>query len=121
MTGSSRRNARGIGLPLTALDMHVHTTAGASDSQLDPDDLASVALGLGMSGMALTEHDESLGAPPAKGGIKLDTRTCLSRPVWNQEPSSAISSRMACRSTSPAFVERPSFAESRMSWAPFSW
>jgi predicted metal-dependent phosphoesterase TrpH len=41
----------------TALDMHVHTTYGASDSQLDPDDLASIATGLGMTGMTLTEHD----------------------------------------------------------------
>jgi PHP-associated len=40
-----------------ALDMHVHTTYGASDSQLDPHDLAGVALDLGMAGMTLTEHD----------------------------------------------------------------
>jgi predicted metal-dependent phosphoesterase TrpH len=40
-----------------ALDMHVHTTYGASDSQLDPEDLARVATNLGMAGMSLTEHD----------------------------------------------------------------
>jgi len=40
-----------------ALDMHVHTTYGASDSQLDPDDLAQIATNLGMGGMSLTEHD----------------------------------------------------------------
>jgi predicted metal-dependent phosphoesterase TrpH len=40
-----------------ALDMHVHTTYGASDSQLDPDDLGQIVLNLGMGGMTLTEHD----------------------------------------------------------------
>lgn len=40
-----------------ALDLHVHTTIGASDSQLDPDDLARIAIELGMTGMSLTEHD----------------------------------------------------------------
>jgi predicted metal-dependent phosphoesterase TrpH len=41
----------------TVVDMHVHTTMGASDSQLDPDDLAGVARNIGLTGVTITEHD----------------------------------------------------------------
>jgi predicted metal-dependent phosphoesterase TrpH len=41
----------------TILDMHVHTTAGASDSGLDPEDLAEEAVTRGLTGLNITEHD----------------------------------------------------------------
>jgi len=41
----------------TIVDMHVHTTLGASDSQLEPDDLARIAVGMGLTGVTVTEHD----------------------------------------------------------------
>jgi predicted metal-dependent phosphoesterase TrpH len=44
-------------MPGTVVDLHIHTTFGASDSQLDPDDLAAIAENLGLSGFTLTEHD----------------------------------------------------------------
>jgi predicted metal-dependent phosphoesterase TrpH len=44
-------------MPGTVMDMHVHTTMGASDSQLDPDDLAGVARAIGLTGVTITEHD----------------------------------------------------------------
>jgi predicted metal-dependent phosphoesterase TrpH len=44
-------------MPGTVLDMHVHTTRGASDSQLDPDDLARIARDIGLTGVTITEHD----------------------------------------------------------------
>jgi len=37
--------------------MHLHTLRGASDSMLDPDDLISEALRVGLSGVNITEHD----------------------------------------------------------------
>ena len=37
--------------------MHVHTTKGASDSALRPEELASEALRLGLTGVNLSEHD----------------------------------------------------------------
>lgn len=44
-------------MPGTIVDMHIHTTNGASDSQLTPDDLAEVARTIGMTGVNVTEHD----------------------------------------------------------------
>ncbi|SRR5579875_2577054 len=44
-------------MPATVMDLHVHTTFGASDSQLDPNELARVATGIGLSGFTMTEHD----------------------------------------------------------------
>lgn len=41
----------------TVVDMHIHTTNGASDSQLDPEDLAQIAVTIGLTGISLTEHD----------------------------------------------------------------
>ena len=41
----------------TIVDMHVHTTLGASDSQLDPEDLARIAGDIGLTGVTVTEHD----------------------------------------------------------------
>lgn len=41
----------------TIIDMHIHTTAGASDSGLDPDDLADEAKQRGLTGVNITEHD----------------------------------------------------------------
>ncbi len=41
----------------TILDMHVHTTAGASDSGLSPEDLAAEAKARGLTGVNITEHD----------------------------------------------------------------
>jgi histidinol phosphatase-like PHP family hydrolase len=37
--------------------MHVHTTAGASDSGLSPEDLAAEAKARGLTGVNITEHD----------------------------------------------------------------
>ncbi len=44
-------------MPGTILDMHVHTTAGASDSGLSPDDLAEEAVARGLTGLNISEHD----------------------------------------------------------------
>jgi histidinol phosphatase-like PHP family hydrolase len=41
----------------TIIDMHIHTTAGASDSGLDPEDLAEEARQRGLTGINITEHD----------------------------------------------------------------
>ena len=41
----------------TLIDMHVHTTRGASDSGLNPDDLAEEAIRRGLTGVHLSEHD----------------------------------------------------------------
>ena len=44
-------------MPGTILDMHIHTTAGASDSGLSPEDLAAEANKRGLTGINITEHD----------------------------------------------------------------
>lgn len=44
-------------MPGTILDMHIHTTAGASDSGLSPEDLAEEAVARGLTGLNITEHD----------------------------------------------------------------
>jgi predicted metal-dependent phosphoesterase TrpH len=44
-------------MPGTIIDMHVHTTAGASDSGLSPEDLAEEARTRGLTGVNITEHD----------------------------------------------------------------
>ena len=41
----------------TIIDMHLHTTKGASDSMLDPDDLIEEAGRVGLTGVNITEHD----------------------------------------------------------------
>ncbi len=41
----------------TIIDMHIHTTRGASDSGLDPDDLATEARARGLTGVNMSEHD----------------------------------------------------------------
>ena len=41
----------------TIIDMHIHTTRGASDSGLDPDDLAREAKKRGLTAVHITEHD----------------------------------------------------------------
>ncbi|MEX2246479.1 MAG: CehA/McbA family metallohydrolase [Dehalococcoidia bacterium] len=41
----------------TIMDMHLHTTAGASDSGLSPEDLAKEAKQRGLTGLNITEHD----------------------------------------------------------------
>lgn len=41
----------------TIIDMHLHTTRGASDSMLDPHDLVDEALRVGLTGINITEHD----------------------------------------------------------------
>jgi len=41
----------------TIVDMHVHTTRGASDSALRPEELASEARRLGLTGVHVCEHD----------------------------------------------------------------
>lgn len=41
----------------TIIDMHLHTTRGATDSGLSPDDLASEARSRGLTGVHITEHD----------------------------------------------------------------
>ncbi len=41
----------------TVIDMHLHTTRGASDSGLSPDDLASEARQRGLTGIHISEHD----------------------------------------------------------------
>lgn len=44
-------------MPGTIIDMHLHTTKGASDSMLNPDDLIAEAQRVGLSGVNITEHD----------------------------------------------------------------
>ncbi len=44
-------------MPGTIIDMHLHTTRGASDSMLDPDDLIAEAHRVGLTGVNITEHD----------------------------------------------------------------
>ena len=44
-------------MPGTIIDMHLHTTRGASDSMLNPDDLVAEALRVGLTGVNITEHD----------------------------------------------------------------
>ena len=44
-------------MPGTIIDMHLHTTRGASDSMLDPDDLITEATRVGLTGVNITEHD----------------------------------------------------------------
>jgi len=44
-------------MPGTIIDMHIHTTAGASDSGLSPEDLADEAKKRGLTGINITEHD----------------------------------------------------------------
>lgn len=44
-------------MPGTIIDMHVHTTKGASDSMLNPDDLITEAARVGLTGVNMTEHD----------------------------------------------------------------
>ena len=41
----------------TIIDMHLHTTRGASDSGLDPNDLAFQARKRGLTGIHMSEHD----------------------------------------------------------------
>lgn len=41
----------------TIVDMHIHTTNGASDSQLGPDEMAEIAKGIGLTGVNASEHD----------------------------------------------------------------
>ncbi len=44
-------------MPGTIIDMHLHTTKGASDSMLNPDDLIAEATRVGLTGVNITEHD----------------------------------------------------------------
>jgi predicted metal-dependent phosphoesterase TrpH len=44
-------------LPGTIIDMHLHTTKGASDSMLDPNALIEEAHRVGLTGVNITEHD----------------------------------------------------------------
>lgn len=44
-------------MPGTIIDMHLHTTRGASDSMLNPDDLIGEATRVGLTGVNITEHD----------------------------------------------------------------
>ena len=44
-------------MPGTIIDMHLHTTRGASDSMLNPDDLIEEARRVGLTGVNITEHD----------------------------------------------------------------
>ncbi len=41
----------------SVIDMHIHTTRGASDSSLRPVELARIARRLGLSAVVVTEHD----------------------------------------------------------------
>ena len=41
----------------TIVDMHVHTTRGASDSALRPEELVAEAARIGLTGVHLSEHD----------------------------------------------------------------
>ena len=44
-------------MPGTIIDMHLHTTKGASDSMLNPDDLIVEAGRVGLTGVNIAEHD----------------------------------------------------------------
>ncbi|HEY4668861.1 MAG TPA: PHP domain-containing protein [Tepidiformaceae bacterium] len=44
-------------MPGTIIDMHLHTTKGASDSMLDPQDLITESKRIGLTGVNITEHD----------------------------------------------------------------
>lgn len=44
-------------MPGSILDMHIHTTHGATDSNLKPAELARVARRVGLDGVVVTEHD----------------------------------------------------------------
>ena len=44
-------------MPGTIVDMHIHTTNGASDSQLRPDEMAEIAQSIGLTGVNVSEHD----------------------------------------------------------------
>ena len=44
-------------MPGTIIDMHLHTTKGASDSMLDPNALIEEARRVGLTGVNITEHD----------------------------------------------------------------
>ena len=44
-------------MPGTIVDMHIHTTNGASDSQLRPEEMAEIAKDIGLTGVNVTEHD----------------------------------------------------------------
>jgi len=46
-----------VTVPGTIIDMHLHTTKGASDSMLDPEDLMKEAQRVGLTGVNITEHD----------------------------------------------------------------
>jgi len=46
-----------LDMPGTIVDMHIHTTAGASDSGLSPEELAEEAAIRGLTGVNITEHD----------------------------------------------------------------
>ena len=39
------------------IDMHMHTVLGAYDSSLKPDDLATEAVRVGLTGVNISEHD----------------------------------------------------------------
>src|SRR5215210_685294 len=41
----------------TIVDMHIHTTNGASDSQLRPEEMSAIAKQIGLTGVNVTEHD----------------------------------------------------------------
>lgn len=44
-------------MPPAIVDMHVHTTRGAADSSLTPDQLIEEARRIGLTGVNITEHD----------------------------------------------------------------
>jgi predicted metal-dependent phosphoesterase TrpH len=44
-------------MPAIIIDMHIHTTRGASDSGLSPEDLASEAKRRGLTAVHISEHD----------------------------------------------------------------
>ena len=44
-------------MTVTIVDMHIHTTNGASDSQLRPEEMAEIAKNIGLTGVNVTEHD----------------------------------------------------------------
>lgn len=44
-------------MPGTIIDMHMHTTRGASDSMLSPEALVAEASRVGLTGVHITEHD----------------------------------------------------------------
>lgn len=44
-------------MPGTIVDMHIHTTNGASDSQLRPEEMSEIAKSIGLTGVNVSEHD----------------------------------------------------------------